>query len=220
MNGFIYKITNLINNKIYVGQTKKSIYIRFNEHKKNAQDFIDGVKDFSSSRLYCAMKHYGIEKFVISQIEECQTDELNTREKYWINYYNSTNKDVGYNICKGGQCGPGGPMFRGHKHSSETKLAMSINRKGILNANFGNHWHQNNELKEIHRVRVLGEKNGMFGKHHSFETKQKIKCTKTGKIAYSNPTLNIVKMIKPEEENEYIKNGWIKGNIHKKNILK
>lgn len=92
---YIYKITNKINNKIYIGKTLKTIEERWKEHCK------DYKKDSEEKRpLYSAMKKYGIENFKIEEIEKCNINIVNEREKYWIEYYSSFKN--GYNATKGG----------------------------------------------------------------------------------------------------------------------
>lgn len=97
--GYIYKITNKINGKVYIGQTRKSIKQRWNEHKKTAFTKSGRTSDYP---LYRAFRKYGIENFKIEEIEECYFEKLNEREIYWIKYYNSTSKK-GYNQSLGGQ---------------------------------------------------------------------------------------------------------------------
>ena len=95
MNGIIYKITNNINNKVYIGKTLNSLEHRFNEHKR------DSRKESCEKRpLYSAMKKYGVENFSISLIEEVPIDVLSEREFYWIEQYSSYRN--GYNATKGG----------------------------------------------------------------------------------------------------------------------
>lgn len=92
---YIYKITNKINDKIYVGKTLDTIENRWREHKNDYQ------KRRNEKRpLYSAMRKYGIDNFFIEKIEECSIDEINSREIYWIKYYNSFKN--GYNATKGG----------------------------------------------------------------------------------------------------------------------
>lgn len=92
--GFIYKVTNDINEKIYVGQTAFSIEERWSEHLK------DRLQQKSKNRpLYNAMNKYGIEHFKIEQIEECPLEQLSEREIHWIEYYNSY--ENGYNENRG-----------------------------------------------------------------------------------------------------------------------
>ena len=94
---YIYKITNDINGKIYIGKTYFSIEKRFQEHCKDA--FRPKIE---SRPLYSAMQKYGIEHFHIEQIEE--TDNPEEREKYWIEFYGSFKN--GYNATKGGDGKP------------------------------------------------------------------------------------------------------------------
>lgn len=98
MFGYIYKITNLINNKIYIGKTLKDVYSRFAEHIRTSRN-----EDCENRPLYKAMKKYGVENFKVEEIEKVAvTDghELNEREIYWIAYYNSY--ENGYNATLGG----------------------------------------------------------------------------------------------------------------------
>lgn len=92
---YIYKITNLINDKIYIGKTNRTIEERFKEHCNEYK------KERSEKRpLYNAMNKYGIENFKIEQIEECSLEESSDKEKYWIEYYGSFK--YGYNATIGG----------------------------------------------------------------------------------------------------------------------
>ena len=93
----IYKITNLINNKCYIGQAK-DIYRRCNE------EHIYGCNNSATAsfHIYQAFAKYGIENFSVEVVELCDQSVLNEREIYWIDYYNSI--DNGYNIIRGGDC--------------------------------------------------------------------------------------------------------------------
>lgn len=93
--GFIYKITNQINSKVYIGLTTNTVEKRWQEHK-NA---INQHKD--KRPLYNAMFKYGINNFSIETIEECDDLILAEREIYWIDYYNSYYD--GYNATFGGE---------------------------------------------------------------------------------------------------------------------
>lgn len=94
--GYIYKITNKINGKIYVGQTIKNYEERFRQHRLNYNK-----EYFSQIVLYKAFKKYGIENFSFEMIEEVEREKLDEREKYWIEYYNSYFN--GYNSTLGGR---------------------------------------------------------------------------------------------------------------------
>lgn len=93
--GTIYKITNLINGKIYIGQTRQSYIDRFTQHKSHARNY------HSNHKLANALRKYGDENFIIEPIEYCSYNLLDEREKYWIQYYDSIKN--GYNIMAGGQ---------------------------------------------------------------------------------------------------------------------
>ena len=94
MNGFIYKITNRVNNKVYIGQTRFTIEHRFKQHIKNYNI------EHRKQALYLAFDKYGIENFVVEQVEECPIEKLDEREIYWIAYYDSFKN--GYNLTLGG----------------------------------------------------------------------------------------------------------------------
>ena len=94
--GYIYKITNLINQKVYIGQTVKTIQKRYTQHKNNSNK-----QYFSQIALYKAFNKYGIENFICEEIEEIPNNLLDEREKYWIEYYNSYFD--GYNSTLGGR---------------------------------------------------------------------------------------------------------------------
>lgn len=94
--GYIYKIENQINHKVYIGQTIKSLNKRFNQHKNNYTK-----PYFSQIHLYRAFKKYGIENFSFEKIERVNDEDLDKREKYWIAYYNSY--ENGYNSTLGGR---------------------------------------------------------------------------------------------------------------------
>ncbi len=96
---YIYKITNKINDKVYIGKTLNSIQKRWREH------LIDSKKRKCEKRpLYSAINKYGEENFEIEQIEECSHDILNERECHWIEYYGSFKN--GYNTTIGGDGKP------------------------------------------------------------------------------------------------------------------
>lgn len=92
---YIYKITNDINDKVYIGKTAFSIEKRFKEHCN------DAFKDRNEKRpLYSAMRKYGIEHFQIQEIEQCDDLVAADREAYWIGVYKAY--QTGYNATLGG----------------------------------------------------------------------------------------------------------------------
>lgn len=98
MNGFIYKITNNLNNKVYIGQTIQKPIERFYQHCAKKCD-----KYILNMVIHKAIFKYGKDNFTFEVIEEVPKQQLNEREEYWIKYYNSYTD--GYNSTKGGQKG-------------------------------------------------------------------------------------------------------------------
>ena len=87
---WIYKITNIQNNKVYIGQTIRPVKDRFNRH---INDALNNIIDTHFAR---AIRKYGKENFQIEIIDTAQNqNELNEKERYWIQYYNSVKE--GYN---------------------------------------------------------------------------------------------------------------------------
>ena len=95
----IYKVTNLINQKVYIGQSD-NIEQRWKRHKTRSIN--NCGKDYNYA-FYRAIRKYGLENFLFEVIEECSKDELNQREKYWIKYYNSYLNPDHYNETEGGE---------------------------------------------------------------------------------------------------------------------
>ena len=98
--GFIYKVTNSINGKVYIGQSIFEIEKRFSEHLQESQNPNKNHRPF-----YYAINKYGQEAFSVELIEQVDNDQLNEREKFWIKKYNSYigfENSNGYNATLGG----------------------------------------------------------------------------------------------------------------------
>lgn len=95
---YIYKITNDLNSKVYIGQTRGGLESRLKEHLYDARVGKD------NSKFHSAIRELGENHFSISLVEECETSQLNERERYWIKFFNSQNN--GYNSTRGGQNDP------------------------------------------------------------------------------------------------------------------
>ncbi len=113
----VYKIENIVNGKIYVGQTKKSLEKRIEQHKHS-----------KNSCIGKAIQEYGFENFVYSAIEVCDSaEELNEREKFWIRELNSKFPN-GYNMTNGGE------GVKGFSHKTKKFLknfSESISKKDL-----------------------------------------------------------------------------------------
>ncbi len=92
----IYKITNSINGKCYIGQSNY-IERRFAQHKSPYEQ-----QRYSEKPLYRAFKKYGIANFTFEILEECKIEELNEKEQYWIKTLQSLTYENGYNVTVGG----------------------------------------------------------------------------------------------------------------------
>lgn len=147
--GYIYKIVNNLNNKIYIGQTKQDIQNRFIDHKKCAERF--NPKDFGyRSHLYSAMNTYGVDNFSISLLEQCDDKSLDREEKYWIKKLKSQDPDIGYNISPGGT---GGCVWgSAENHPSLGKPGCIGERNGFYGK------HHSEEDKQRQREFMTGSK--------------------------------------------------------------
>lgn len=137
---YIYKTTNLINNKIYIGQHK-------------AEKFEPSYK--GSGKIFQeALSKYGKNNFKVELIEFCNSsDQADIREKYWIAFYNSTNLEIGYNILKGGQRG----SFTGCVHNEDSKSKM---RESHIGKEFSEEHKRNISINKTgtHYIEGTGEK--------------------------------------------------------------
>lgn len=105
----VYKITNKVTNKIYIGITNQGSGARYRHHWQES-------RIGEPSPIHRSMAKYGEDNFTLEIIDFADTyDELKEKEKYWIKQYNSTDKSIGYNLTEGGD-----GTF-GRKHSEDTK---------------------------------------------------------------------------------------------------
>ena len=115
---WIYKITNIQNHKVYIGQTTRPIKDRFNRH---INDALNNILDTHFAR---AIRKYGKENFIIEEIDNANNqEELNQKEQYWIRYYDST--ETGYNETDAiYKCG-------GNTYKNKTEEEMKIIKEKI-----------------------------------------------------------------------------------------
>ena len=120
MNGFIYIIKNTINNKVYIGQTKVSVEIRWKEHLRHAKN--------GDQVINRAMRKYGIEKFYVETLEICDINLLDEREIYYIDLFDSADKTKGYNVSIGGNT----PRFKRKVLDIATLVDLYVNQQFSL----------------------------------------------------------------------------------------
>lgn len=128
---YVYKITNKINNKCYIGITK-DIVRRFSYHKRLREK--ENCKEYDKP-LYAAIRKYGIGNFEFSILEEgLSIEEANLREITLIKEYNSLTHNHGYNIREGGDLS--GTTTRGEQHYfsrlTEEQVKSIIEARDIL----------------------------------------------------------------------------------------
>jgi group I intron endonuclease len=113
----IYKITNTVNNKIYIG-CASNIRTRINGH---LYDLRKGIH--KNDYLQKSWNKYGEKVFIFEVVEKCIIDVLHTREHYWVNQLNCLDKLIGYNLKP---TDPNGCSL----HSEETKEKLRVANKG------------------------------------------------------------------------------------------
>jgi len=174
----IYKITNLINGKVYIGQSER-LTEREREHFYRL-----GRGEHNNEHLQKSFNKYGKDKFIFEIIEE--TDDLDDKEIYWINEYGGINSKLNYNLKD--------PLTM--KWSDYTRVKQSKSMIGENNPNFGNTWtqEQKNELSLKRKGLSLEERIGknkadlakqkmsksQIGRKHPEEVKEKIRQANVG----------------------------------------
>lgn len=201
--GYIYKITNLVNGKVYIGQTTKSIpKYRFSAHISESK------RKGHHTPLHASMKHHGCDNFFFKTIIRCNNQkQLDAAEQMCIRLFRSHISQGGYNLEWGG-------YGRG-KTSEEIKKKISENRKGKFtgfhNPNFGNKLSEearkrisnvNKNKKHTKETRFKmseskkGVKNPQFGKRISEEHKKRLRLLNTGKKLTDDHKQRISKTLK------------------------
>ena len=156
----IYKATNNINGKVYIGQTIRTLQLRKKEHFRDAKKCNHSFAN--------ALNKYGEENFYWMVLNECDDiNLLNRLEDYYISCYDSMNREKGYNLTSGGL---------NFIRSEETRKKFSEANTGEKNSMFGKHPSEETlEKMRKNRPDQSGENNPMWGKHPSKETIQKMR---------------------------------------------
>ncbi len=169
----IYKITSPAK-RVYIGQSS-DILKRINKYKNlNCKD---------QPRLYRSLIKHGVKKHKFEIICQCETNQLDEIEVYYIELYQCFNNNNGLNLQSGS---------RNYKISEETKAKISNTLKGRVSNNKGKKMSE--EQKAKISLSMSGEKNHNYGKKLTDETKRKMSETRKGmkykKLKESNPTLH------------------------------
>lgn len=221
----IYIITNEVNNKVYVGQVgkgKNTIFGRLKTHYRKLinKKYIDNNGKYT--HLQCAWNKYGEENFTFDILEECTKEELDDKEKYWINYYESDNPLYGYNKTKGGSTEIpneeirkklsnsliGKPKSEEHKQnmrkpkSEEHRNNISKGKKGIS---------MSEEAKQKISDANKGKESAFKGKKHTEESLQKMSNALKGKDTWMKGKQHTEESKKKISENNG--RGWLGKNL-------
>lgn len=196
MYGYIYKTTNLINGKIYIGQ------------KKSKKRFYDNY--FGSGLLINrALEKYGIENFKVEMICECNSqEELNLQERFYIRKLNSQNKSIGYNVL------PGGQYIPDIMDSEEIRKAKSDGAKKFWDSLSKEERYQFCKSRKESMNSEKGRKHlreGQLGRKLPQEVKDKIANQSTDRISINNGKHST--KIKKEDLDKYLSNGWKIGEL-------
>lgn len=198
MNYIIYKTTNLVNNKYYVGCHQTA----------NLNDGYIG----SGKHLRHAVKKYGIDNFKVEILHHASTkEEMFQIEKHIVNE-ELVNDVQSYNLKIGGSGGNPGIVgaFTGKTHSVETKEKQRQASLGQVTTNAKREkLSRNNGMKDATVAKKVADK--LTGRTLTSEHRKNVALANTGKIIVN--ANGIAKRIPKEELQHYVNNGWKKGGL-------
>ena len=189
--GYIYLITNLINDKKYVGQTLMTVHSRWLKHCSVART------QPGATGIDGAIRKYGENNFTVETIKECPIGELDKWEKYYIQYYGTyqgDNANKGYNITLGGQTGytydidedemlqmylDGMTMVElaAYYNCSDKTIANRLKKYNIDTKNHYKQWCKNNH--QIWKANLKNDGGGQFKKGDNTKSVYIIELDKT-----------------------------------------
>lgn len=191
----IYCIENLINHKKYIGQSKR-INDRWYHHRSLLRD-----NRHLNDHLQNAWNKYGEENFKHYVLEYCDFELLDEREIYWIHFYNTLDREFGYNSKEGGQNG-------GSVYTKESREKMSESHKKLLEDPIErlklSQYSKAVWADENYRKSRSGKNHPMYGKKLSDEWRRKISEGEKGK--HHERTLAQIKALEIVHQNYKPKN--------------
>lgn len=212
---YVYVIRNLINDKVYVGQTRN--------FAKRKAGHLYGVRKGVEHPLYHSIRKHGEENFSFEILEECEDVMINEREIHWISHFNSFNSEKGYNLTPGGD--GGGWLYVNQNESlrkeKNKRAARAMNAKTWADPEFRK---RNSKRMSVMARRLHKEGRSKApdwtGKTHKEESKRKIgiansvqqrgeKNSQFGKIWIHNDFVS--KFVKADELQQLLDLGWKRG---------
>ena len=206
----IYKISNIITGDCYIGKSK-DVFNRIGQHKSLLKYNNHKYRNGDLSILQKAWNKYGEDSFKFEMIETCSVDELDDREKYWIDYYqcNCSKTRHGYNVTDGGEGAYGNKNVIGriHIHNGEIHkmiypeefeeyekqgfvkgMPQELTEKFVKNRNVKcgeEHWAFGKKYSDEHKRKISeankGKPSWIKGKHWDEEHKEMLRISSTGK---------------------------------------
>ena len=164
---YVYLLRNLVNNKVYIGQTKDPV------RRCSAHFYI--ARKGNARPLYASIRKHGEANFAFEILEECADAAINEREEHWVAHFDSFNAEKGYNLTSGGR-----QHFQfseetreklrqkatGHRHSQATLEKIGEASRNRV---------RSEAEREKHSARLKGKPSFFKGKRHSEESLQKIR---------------------------------------------
>ena len=215
MYGYIYMTINILNGKRYIGKHKSDKFVTYYKG--------------SGAILIRSIEKYGADNFAVELVDVANSEEeLNIKERYWIEHYNAVDDPMFYNISEGGI----GYIHYGWHHSIETRIKYSQSRSGILAPMYGKH--HSEYTKKLISLKVSGKRHALSEEHklkiseslkgrdpwnkgvcHSEEIKRKISQSCKGRINTEETRAKISKALKGRTFSEETKTKISKSHLGK-----
>ena len=170
--GIVYKVTNMLNDKVYIGQTTLELKRRKRQHAYRTR------KDDRRTAFHNALLDEGFDNFQWDEIDIADSqEELDRKEKHWIAHYKADDPQFGYNTFEGSICA---------KHTADTKRKISEANKGKQRSAEArqkySEYAQNRSAEHQRKITEskIGKPTRRLGQKHSLEAKKKMSEAKRG----------------------------------------